>query len=40
MTTAALGGQIEVPTIEGKRLRVAVPAGTQTGKQIRLKARA
>jgi molecular chaperone DnaJ len=37
MTTAALGGNVEVPTIEGKRLRVAVPAGTQTGKQTRLK---
>jgi len=37
MTTAALGGQVEVPTIEGRRLRIAVPNGTQTGKQIRLK---
>ena len=37
MTTAALGGQIEVPTIEGKRLRLQVPEGTQTGKQIRLR---
>jgi molecular chaperone DnaJ len=39
MTTAALGGHIEVPTIEGRRLRVAVPAGTQAGKQIRLKSK-
>ena len=37
MTTAALGGDIEVPTIEGKRLRVAVPAGSQTGKQTRMR---
>lgn len=37
MTKAALGGQIEVPTIDGKRLRVAVPEGTQSGRQIRLK---
>ena len=37
MVTAALGGQVEVPTIEGKRARIAVPAGTQAGKQIRLK---
>ncbi|MEK0084565.1 molecular chaperone DnaJ [Benzoatithermus flavus] len=37
MTTAALGGQVEVPTIEGRRVRIAVPAGTQTGKQIRLR---
>jgi molecular chaperone DnaJ len=39
MTTAALGGQVEVPTIEGKRLRIAVPTGTQAGKQIRLKSK-
>lgn len=37
MTTAALGGDVEVPTIEGKRVRIAVPAGTQAGKQIRLR---
>ena len=39
MPTAALGGQVEVPTIEGQRLRIAVPAGTQAGKQIRLKSK-
>jgi len=37
MTTAALGGTIEVPTIEGKRARVTVPAGTQSGRQFRLR---
>ena len=37
MTTAALGGTIEVPTIEGKPARVTVPAGTQTGQQFRLR---
>ncbi|MBV6634181.1 MAG: molecular chaperone DnaJ [Alphaproteobacteria bacterium] len=37
MTTAAMGGQIEVPTIDGKRARVTVPAGTQTGQAFRLK---
>ena len=37
LTTAALGGHVEVPTIEGKRLRTQIPAGTQTGRQIRLK---
>jgi molecular chaperone DnaJ len=36
-TTAALGGQIEVPTIEGKRARIQVPAGTQTGHRFRLR---
>lgn len=37
MTTAALGGTIEVPTIDGGRARVTAPAGTQTGHQFRLK---
>jgi molecular chaperone DnaJ len=37
MTTACLGGEIEVPTIDGKKARVALPDGTQTGKQFRLK---
>ena len=37
MTTAALGGSIEVPTIDGKKARLAVPEGTQTGRQFRLK---
>lgn len=37
MTTVALGGNIEVPTIDGKRMKVSIPAGTQTGQQFRLK---
>ena len=37
MTVAAMGGDIEVPTIDGKKMRVSVPEGTQTGKQVRLK---
>jgi molecular chaperone DnaJ len=37
MSTAALGGDIEVPTIDGGRARVRVPEGTQSGKQFRLK---
>ncbi|GIL40657.1 molecular chaperone DnaJ [Roseiterribacter gracilis] len=37
VTTAALGGSIEVPTIEGKRTKVNVPAGTQSGQQFRLR---
>src|SRR3546814_11612349 len=36
MTTAALGGTIEVPTIDGTRARVNVPAGTPSGPQFRL----
>ena len=37
ITTAALGGDIEVPTIDGGRSRVKVPAGSQSGKQMRLR---
>lgn len=37
MTTAALGGQIDVPTLEGATTRVKVPEGTESGKQFRLK---
>ena len=37
MTTAALGGTVEVPTVEGTRARVNVPSGTQAGAQFRLK---
>lgn len=39
MTTAALGGHIDVPTLEGGTTRVKVPDGTETGKQFRLKAK-
>ncbi|HEV2336414.1 MAG TPA: molecular chaperone DnaJ [Stellaceae bacterium] len=37
MSTAALGGTIEVPTVEGSRTRVTVPPGTQSGHQFRLR---
>ena len=37
ITTAALGGTIEVPTVDGSRTRVTVPAGTQAGHQFRLR---
>ncbi len=37
IATAALGGEVEVPTIDGGRSRVKVPAGSQTGKQMRLR---
>jgi molecular chaperone DnaJ len=37
ITTAALGGTIEVPTVEGSRTRVTVPPGTQSGHQFRLR---
>lgn len=37
MTVAALGGVIDVPTIDGTRARVTMPPGTQTGHQFRLR---
>jgi molecular chaperone DnaJ len=37
MTTAALGGSIEVPTVDGTRARVTISSGAQTGQQFRLK---
>ena len=39
LATAALGGEVEVPTIDGGKSRVRVPAGSQTGKQMRLRAK-
>ena len=37
MAVASLGGEIEVPTIDGKKARVTIQEGAQTGKQFRLK---
>jgi molecular chaperone DnaJ len=37
MTTAALGGEFEVPTLDGARAKVKVGAGTQPGQRVRLK---
>ncbi len=37
ITTAILGGDVEVPTIEGKKARLNIPAGTQSDTQFRLK---
>jgi molecular chaperone DnaJ len=37
MVDAALGTEIEVPTIDGGKSKVKIPAGTQSGKQFRLK---
>ena len=37
MTTAALGGNIDVQTLDGNTSRVKIPDGTQTGKQFRLR---
>ena len=37
MADAALGGDIEVPTIDGGRARVKIPEGSQSGRQMRLR---
>ena len=34
---AALGSSVEVPSIDGGRSKIKIPAGTQQGKQFRLK---
>ena len=39
MTAAAMGGDIEVPTIDGGRSRVKIPAGSQSGRQMRLRSK-
>ena len=37
MASAALGGEVEVPTIDGGRSRVKIPVGSQSGRQMRLR---
>lgn len=37
LVTAALGGEITVPTLDGSDARVKVPEGTQSGRQFRLR---
>ena len=37
ITTAILGGEIEVPTIDGKKARLTIPSGTQSETQFRLR---
>src|SRR5215475_12753017 len=39
MVTAALGGEIEVPTIDGAKTKVKIPEGTQSGRRFRLQAK-
>jgi molecular chaperone DnaJ len=34
-TTAALGGEIEIPGLDGTRIAIEIPAGIQSGKQLR-----
>ncbi len=37
MTTATLGGSLEVPSVDGSRARITIPSGTQSGDQFRLR---
>lgn len=37
MVKAALGGEVEIPTIDGDRSRITMPAGAQTGRRFRIK---
>ena len=39
LTTAALGGDIEVPTLDGARAKVSITAGTQSGRKFRLRSK-
>ena len=39
MVQATLGGNIEVPTLDGKAARINIPAGAQAGHQFRLRAK-
>lgn len=39
MATAAMGGDIEVPTIDGGKARVKIPEGSQSGRQMRLRSK-
>jgi len=36
-TKAVLGGEIEVPTIDGLKVKLTIPAGSETGDQLRIK---
>jgi len=37
MTKAALGGDVEIPTIDGGRSKIKIPEGSQSGKRMRLR---
>jgi molecular chaperone DnaJ len=39
MVTAALGGELKVPTIDGGETRVKIPEGTQSGRRFRLQSK-
>ncbi len=37
LVTAALGGEIEIPSIDGSRVKINIPPATQTGQQFRVR---
>jgi molecular chaperone DnaJ len=37
VTQAALGAEIQVPTLDGKTIKVKIPAGIQSGKLLRIR---
>jgi len=37
MTTAILSGEIEMPAIDGSRVKVSIPKGCQNGHRFRIK---
>jgi len=37
MTTAVLGGEVEMPVVDGSRIKVQIPSGCQNGHRFRLK---
>ena len=39
MVAAALGGELEVPTIDGNKTRLKIPEGTQSGRRFRIQAK-
>jgi len=39
ISDAALGASLEIPTIDGGKAKIKIPAGTQSGKQFRLKSK-
>jgi molecular chaperone DnaJ len=39
LVTAALGGEVDVPTIDGSKTKLKIPAGVQTGTQLTLRSK-
>lgn len=37
MVCAALGGKVEIPGLDGQKVELSIPAGTQTGNKLRIK---